>query len=481
MMAAAVGGQGGPALGNHLGNIVENEEARAGSSRGIMAEGIGSGIQELTDLVAHSGHKDPLRHVWASPPEGHEWDDAQWDKYWSNYERILGLEHQPYAEAVHDKHDKQHRHRVYSLVTDRGTLVRMGHDYAKHEALNRLTEFETGTPLVKGRHNRRAVQYLQNMGREDVAAAVIAAGLTEGPRPVAALHSKERMQQQRTGISKMDVAAQVVAAWRQSDNGESFRAALMEHGLVLARGHSELMVLDGKGGPHALGRMMNMHAKGTGESVPDHHAIQNRTDGMDLPTVDNARQAIKNIPAVPVIQAAEPHPVPSPSPRPDTSRDENPKPSATSESPPSRDARIPATPAISAGGGSGPSASASSSGGSGASLADTGDGPGEPPGHTATPEEKARYLARLAAYEERKASAWATWVGSQSKQESGGMNHGSVQGQTADASAVSTGIKADIRQTIVTGEIEARQSGRPSVVGKSSKRRRRCTTRRRRP
>ena len=145
-----------------MANNALNEEVRAGDSRGLMAEGIQEQVAELTTLAKASKQKSPLRHVYASPPPESRWDESQWANYWQTYETAMGLEGCAFSEAIHlktgERDRPEHRHRVYLALTERGTLVRNGHDYAKQEAVSRIAEFDTGAVLTKGVHNVRAMK-----------------------------------------------------------------------------------------------------------------------------------------------------------------------------------------------------------------------------------------------------------------------------------------------------------------------------------
>jgi hypothetical protein len=153
MIGGAVHGSGGAALGQHLA-ISADEDARPGQSRGLISEGIRNQIQELSDMAKASGHKSPLRHVYASPPPGADWGEKEWGEYWNLYERAMGLEKSPFSEAIHEKPGEcgrdAHKHRVYLATTERGTLVRISHDFARQEAVSRIMEFKTGQPFTKG-------------------------------------------------------------------------------------------------------------------------------------------------------------------------------------------------------------------------------------------------------------------------------------------------------------------------------------------
>lgn len=298
MIGGAVHGTGGPALGKHLADAKAlNENARPGSSRGLLAEGIEEQTRELTELAAASGHKAPLRHVFASPPAGSAWSEETWAAYWRTYERAMGLQGCPYSEAIHDKpgdHGRpEHRHRVYLALTDRGTLVRLGWDYARQEAVSRITEFDTGAALTRGKHNVRAARYAEQLGRPEVAAAMREAGLLDGSRAEAKVSPRERLQAERTGTDPRGVGAAALAAWRASDDARSFLAALEERGLRLARGDRVVVLIDQDGGAHPLARLLGRESKADGGDRIAAREVADRLGGLVLPDVSAVRQVVR--------------------------------------------------------------------------------------------------------------------------------------------------------------------------------------------
>lgn len=430
MIGGAVHGGGGAQLGRHMVNTDHNEDVRAGSSRGLMAEDVMEQVAELTELAEATGHKSPLRHIYASPPPGSEWGEKEWGLYWTLYERAQGLEGRAYSESIHDKPGNDdrppHRHRIYLAITERGTLVRTGHDYAKQEAVSRITEFDTGTAFVKGKHNIRAERIARQLGRDDVANAMVAAGLLNGSRPCAPLTPSQRAQQERTDISKQDVAAMVAAAWHASDSPQAFANALREKGMAVAQGDKKAVpvIVDSSGNTHGLRQMLGLAARGEGSPAPKAENINIRMAGISLPSVAEARLAIHDahittaveamVPLIPEPPPADAAPVTAPVSEPPTAiaSDAIKALAVVSDTPaaePSHNA-ISATPPL-----AGAAAIEAEPQLGGVSLDDPGEGPGEPPGPGAGPDELARYRVALAAYQDRKAAAWASWVASQQK------------------------------------------------------------------
>lgn len=476
MIGGAVQGPGGPALASYL------ADAQPGSSRGLMSEDIKDQVDELTDMAAASGQKQAIRHAYASPPPGAEWGDEEWDAYWTLYERAQGLQGCPYSEAVHDKPGEDgrppHRHRVYLALTERGTLVRDGWSYARQEAVSRIMEADTGAAFVKGAHNVRAARIAAGLGREDVAAAMAAAGLLDGSRARAALTPGERAQQERTGITKADVARATAAAWTASGAGLSLSDALHAQGLRLAWGDKKdvPVVVDRTGNTHGLAQMLRMAARAAGTKAPKPEAVAVRLDGSAVPPVDEVRAEIhaeEAGPAVPLHDHEGAAPTPDGAAAPAAAGQSIP---SLTEQAPAADATHPPQPfhvlahaeslaaspapmdgqaAVPSGeprptlpvaggrrfgiaespwGGGTPDAGGDGGGGGGGAALESIDGPGEPPGPGASIHERQRWRERFIAYEERKGQALklqqaALAAENDRKSKKGGSSHGHVPAQ----------------------------------------------------
>ena len=399
MIAGATRGAGGPALGRHLANAGMNEAVIVGESRGLVSEGIRDQVAELTRLGSHARTQAPVYHVHADPPEGRPWDHADRARYWKLFEKEFGLEWQPFASVLHIKGGREHEHRAYLRTRPDGTAIRLDHDFARREKLSRIMEHERGEPFTRGAHNRAVITALKKDGREDVADAMRAAGLHEGPRARAAVTPTERAQQERTHVTKAAVAAAALAAWRQSDTGPALLHALAAQGLRLAAGDKPGMavVLDGNGGAHSLARLLAQASKAEGGARLPAADVAARLDGVVLPNVAEARQAT----------AAQPSPPPDDGP---PSPGASPPPGGGQDAPGAADVAHAYIQASHGGDAPAPTAAQVAPG---AALEDAGPGPGEPPGPGAHPDEVARHRAALAAHQDRKASAWVRWLAQQ--------------------------------------------------------------------
>ena len=310
MISGATRGAGGSALGAHVASMRGGQDVRMGASRGLVSETIRDQVAELTDLVSHSRSRRPIYHVHADPPPGAKFSEAAWGRYWDRFEAELGLGEQVFAEQVHVKQGREHRHREYSLVRPDGTTMPLSHDHARREKIGRLTEIEEGQQLTAGAHNRAVAAALDREGRRDAAAAIRDAGLDRGPRPRSPITPDQRAQAERTGTDPKAVGAAVLTAWHASDDGASFRVALAEQGFRLAQGDRAAVVLDATGNVHALARLLGKESKAAGGDRIAAGDVSARLAGVDLPRhVPGAA-----VEPTPVVAAVETPPAPVKSP-----------------------------------------------------------------------------------------------------------------------------------------------------------------------
>ena len=285
MIAGATRGAGGAALGRHLANADGNDLVTVLDGRGLTATGICDQVAELTRLASHARTRAPLYHVHADPLADRPWTPDERAGYWEAFEEEFGLQDRPFAAVMHTKARREHEHRVYLRVHADGTAIRLDHDHARREKLGRLFEFGRGERLVPGAHNRAVVAALDREGRTDAAQAMRAAELDTVVRPRASTTPRERAQAERTATDPAAVAAAALAAWRASDGGEAFAAALAERGLRLVRGDKVPVILDASGAAHPLARLLGKESKAGGDRITAAE-VRERLAGLDLPPAD---------------------------------------------------------------------------------------------------------------------------------------------------------------------------------------------------
>lgn len=283
MIAGATRGAGGAPLGRHLANAVKNEVVELLEGRGLVAEGIGDQVKELTDMASHARTLTPLYHVHADPEPGTPWDDATRSRYWRRFEQEFGFERQPFAAVRHVFDGRGHEHRVYKRTLTDGTAIRLDHDYARIEKINRLHEFEEGHRLTPGAHNRAVAAAFEREGRRDIAQRMRDLGFDTMPRPRAPLTPQERHMQERTGILQGDVDVRALAAWKAGDGSQARRAALEDAGFRLAMGDKGAVLIDEGGGIHSLSKILGRASKAGGEERIGAAEVRGAIAGLDLP------------------------------------------------------------------------------------------------------------------------------------------------------------------------------------------------------
>ena len=181
-------------------------------------------------------------------------------------EEKLGLTGHARVVVMHDKHDRQHIHVVWSRIDlDKMRSVSDSHNYRKHEEVSRDLERRFGHERVQGAHAERD-------GVE---------------RPDRTPSRAELRQEERTGIKGKDVKAEVTEIFRSSDNAGAFEAALADRGYMLAKGdRRDFVIVDRAGGIHSLARRID------GMKAAELRAFMGTLDPQTVLTIEQAKEAI---------------------------------------------------------------------------------------------------------------------------------------------------------------------------------------------
>lgn len=281
MISGATRGTGtGNALARHL--LKDENEVRLLSGRGLGSTSLAGRIAELVALSAGGRTDRPVYHVHCSPDPSIPNEAGARARFWALFEREFGMEGQPWCGVEHHKKDRRHEHRVYTVAKPDGSVVDLRFDFIRREKIARIVEFEFGMAPVPSKHARAIVAALRRDGREDVADWLVAAGMTTIARPVAPLTPRERLVQERTGVSLDDVRRAALVAWRASHDGAGFLAALRERGLDLRLGRVGPVVVDQAGTAHLATRLIGAAARRVeGERIPA-AAVKARLDELQL-------------------------------------------------------------------------------------------------------------------------------------------------------------------------------------------------------
>lgn len=264
----------GQDLATHLMNEFDNEYVEVVQVRGAIARdppGAFAEWEAQADLLTRC--RQPFCCLSINPDE---WQGRltreQYFDYIDRAENKLGLTGQPRAIFFHIKEDahgrmREHCHVVWSRVDAKaGKAVQLSFFKEKLMTVTREFARDHGLDLPEG--YRRHEEKMRRRNRQ--------------------LSSYDCIKQKDTGISHEERMEAVTGAWKRSDSGKAFVAALEELGYVLARGDNGTrpVLVDIYGHTTALRRLIDdpaVKTKQVREFLGPDYAPEN------LPSVDEAK------------------------------------------------------------------------------------------------------------------------------------------------------------------------------------------------
>jgi hypothetical protein len=247
----------------HLTRVDTNERVEVRELRGVAAEDLRGALLEMQAVAAGTRTTKPFYHASINTRAVERMTDEQRAHAIDRLEAELGLTGQARIVVVHDKKDREHCHIVWSRIDlERMAAVSDSHNFRKHEQIARELEREFGHKRVQGAHVERE-------GKE---------------RPERTPSHAEMLQAERGAVSPEQAKALITDAWRRTDTGKSFKAALENQDWVLARGdRRDFVAIDPHGGTHSLARRVE------GAKAKDIRARMADIDPASLPSVAEAR------------------------------------------------------------------------------------------------------------------------------------------------------------------------------------------------
>ncbi|CTQ77573.1 relaxase/mobilization nuclease domain-containing protein [Roseibium alexandrii] len=256
------------------------QKVTVGPFRSLVADDPLDALKELEAISAIGRTKCPIHHVHVDPPIGHETPEL-FARHRELYEAEFGLEDAPGFSVRHEKNSRRHEHRVYTIVGSDGKAADLSWERARREKISRIIEHEFGLSMIAGKHNVAVEKALRKDGRDDVADAMLTAGLADKPRPDA-VSPQERHIAERTGVPARTMDADILSAWRVADSGQAFRAALADVGIRIALGEKTTVVVrDGE--PESLNRVLSREAKKQGFARITAADVKRRLSGLNIP------------------------------------------------------------------------------------------------------------------------------------------------------------------------------------------------------
>jgi hypothetical protein len=212
--------------------------------------------------------EQPFFHVQVRNPECETLNRDQWEYAANRIERMLGLKDQPRAIAFHvdEKTGDRHMRIAWSRIDDETMTAKELPFYKDRlKKISRELEMHFGISVVP---NER-----------------------ESPIKYAPTRSEDE-QARRLGLNPHEVRQTIRDCFEPSDGGRSCESALADEGMILAKGERrDFIVIDQAGGLHALGkRILDVPAPEVRDRLAD-------LDRVQLPTVEQAQQFIREQPA----------------------------------------------------------------------------------------------------------------------------------------------------------------------------------------
>jgi hypothetical protein len=262
----------GSDLATHLSNEFDNEGIEFMEVRGTVADDLHGFMVEIEAIAAGTKCTQPFFALSINPSEA--MSREEYARAVDAIEDKLGLSGQPRAIVMHEKMDadgitREHAHVVWSRI-DASSMRAVPMSFFKAKLCDMACKLarEFGHDLPPGLEAWEKGQRLDKDKLEDTLA--------------------DKAALERTAMSAEERARIVTDAYDFSDSPAAFRAALEEHGLLLAKGDRRAFVIvDSAGQVHSLSR----HVKGVKSKE-----IARKLEGLDvsaLPSVEQAKAEVK--------------------------------------------------------------------------------------------------------------------------------------------------------------------------------------------
>ena len=245
------------ALAAHLMNTVDNDHVQLHELRGFVSDTLAGAFCEAYALSRATRCSNFLFSLRLNPPEHEEVSVAAFEKAAAEIETKLGLSSQPRALVFHEKNGRRHAHCVWSKID--GQRLKAINLSSYKRKLNRISQAlfrEHGWTVPRGYQNK-------------------------AERDPLAFSQADQQQAKRADKDVRALKKVFQDCWAASDSKAALAAALLEHGLVLARGSQRAFVaVDEKGAIYSLSRWTGVQP----------HDLRSRLHTQDdLPSIDEAQ------------------------------------------------------------------------------------------------------------------------------------------------------------------------------------------------
>lgn len=225
-------------LANHLANTQDNDHVTLHEIRGLAGQSLHAALLEIDAVSKGTQCQQPLFSVSFNPPQDAEVKQGQYDAAFAKLEEKLGLTDQPRVVVFHEKEGRRHCHVVWSRIdVDNMRAINMSHFKNKCTEVSRELYLDNGWAMPQGLQNKAERDSFQ-------------------------LDNSEWQKLKRQGVDPRELKSLIQTAWQGSDNAESFKHALRDSGLFLARGDKRgFVVVDHTEKVYSLSRHGGLKAK----------------------------------------------------------------------------------------------------------------------------------------------------------------------------------------------------------------------------
>lgn len=238
-------------LALHLLSLADNDHVTVQEIRGFVSTELHEAMTETVAIARGTKCRQPIFSLSVNPPKNTDASLADIMQAIERIEPALGLTNQPRAIVVHEKEGRRHAHVVWSRI-----------DHAEMKAINlpfyKLTLKEMSKEL-----------YLQHDW------PLPEGHRTNGWKNPLNFTLAEWQQAKRQGLDARELKHVFKEAWERSDSLDSFRNALEERGIYLAKGDRRGIVgTDLHGEVYSVARWTDLKTKdlnaklGKGERLP---------------------------------------------------------------------------------------------------------------------------------------------------------------------------------------------------------------------
>lgn len=229
---------GSRALARHLLNAQENEHVELVELSGFSGQSLTSALLEIDAVSKATLAQKPMFSVSFNAPETELVSDDQYFDAFERVEKKLGLVGQPRAIVSHEKEGRRHFHVVWSRIDgEKFKAIELPHFKLKCTDISKQIYEMYGWQMPQGLIDHKLKQGVN-------------------------LKTAEYMQLKRQDVDPEELRQHCIDAWAVSDNLNSFKHALEERNLYLAKGDKRgFVVLDHNAKVYSLSRFSGIKVK----------------------------------------------------------------------------------------------------------------------------------------------------------------------------------------------------------------------------